>query len=213
MRIKMNYGKGGLFLDFPQSWDVTVIKKPIMPILDDPAGAVFKALAHPVACGALSEIASGRRSACILICDITRPVPNSVILPPLIKELIQSGIDPGAITVLVATGLHRPNEGQELRELVGSDWVLDTVKVVNHFARNDEDHVFLGNTSRNTPVKLDRRFVEADLKIATGLVEPHFMAGYSGAGRWSFRGSLTRTPSRHFTMQLYGAPEGRQLRS
>jgi len=180
MRVKMNYGKEGLFLDFPDSWDVTVIKKPAMPILADPAEAVFKAFAHPVACGPLSDIASGRRNACILICDITRPVPNSVILPPLIKELMRAGIDPGAIMVLVATGLHRPNEGHELRELVGSDWVLDTVKVVNHFARNDEDHVFLGSTSRNTPIKLDRRFVEADLKIVTGLVEPHLMAGYSG---------------------------------
>jgi len=180
MRVKMNYGKDGLSLDFPDSWDVTVIRKPAMPVLVDPAAAVSKALAHPVASGTLAQIAVGRRSACILICDITRPVPNSAVLPPVIKELIKAGIAPGAITVLVATGLHRPNEGQELRELVGSDWVLETVRVVNHFARNDEDHVHLGNTSRNTPIKLDRRFVEADLKIATGLVEPHFMAGYSG---------------------------------
>jgi nickel-dependent lactate racemase len=180
MRVKMNYGRDGLFIDFPDSWDITVIEKPTMPVLADPAGAVRKALAAPVGCSPLPVEAAGCRTACILICDITRPVPNSVILPPLIKELIQAGIDPKAITVLVATGLHRPNEGEELRELVGSDWVLETVKVVNHFARNDTDHVYLGNTSRGTPVKLDRRFVEADLKIATGLVEPHFMAGYSG---------------------------------
>ena len=180
MRVKMNYGKGGLFIDFPNSWDLAVIEKPPMPILADPAGAVLKALADPVACGPLAEEAAGRRTACILICDITRPVPNSVFLPPLIRELIKAGIEPNALTVLVATGLHRPNEGEELRELIGSDWVLETVKVVNHFARNDEDHVYLGNTSRGTPVKLDRRFVEADVKIATGLIEPHFMAGYSG---------------------------------
>jgi nickel-dependent lactate racemase len=180
MRVKMNYGRGGLFIDFPNSWDLAVIEKPTMPILADPAGAVLKALADPVACGPLPEEAAGHRTACILICDITRPVPNSVILTPLIRELLQAGIEPNALTVLVATGLHRPNEGEELRELIGSDWVLETVKVVNHFARNDEDHVYLGNTSRGTPVKLDRRFVEADVKIATGLIEPHFMAGYSG---------------------------------
>lgn len=180
MRIKMNYGRNGLVIDFPDSWDLAVIEKPAMPVLADPAAAVLKALANPVACAPLAQEAAGRRTACILICDITRPVPNAVILPPLIKELIQAGIEPNAITVLVATGLHRPNEGAELRELVGSDWVLETVNVVNHFARNDADHVFLGNTSRGTTIKLDRRFVEADLKIATGLVEPHFMAGYSG---------------------------------
>ncbi len=180
MRVKMNYGRSGLVIDFPDARDIAIFEKDKMPVLPDPTGAVLKALANPVACGPLSGLATGCRSACILICDITRPVPNSAILPPLIRELIQAGISPGAITVLVATGLHRPNEGEELRELVGSDWVLDTVSVVNHFARNDADHVDLGATSRNTPVRLDRRFVEADLKIATGLVEPHFMAGYSG---------------------------------
>jgi nickel-dependent lactate racemase len=83
--------------------------------------------------------------------------------------------------VLVATGLHRPNEGEELAELVGDPWVLETVRVENHFAQDDAAHVDLGFTrKRRTPVKLDRRFVEAELRIATGLVEPHFMAGYSG---------------------------------
>ncbi len=180
MQIKLNYGRKGLLIDFPEDWELNVIEKAAMPVLPDPAGSVFKALAGPVSSRTLTEEAAGYRTACILICDITRPVPNSIVLPPLIYELLRAGIEPDAITVLVATGLHRPNEGDELRELIGNDWVLDTVKVVNHFARNDQDHVFLGNTSGGTPVKLDRRFVEADIKIATGLVEPHFMAGYSG---------------------------------
>jgi nickel-dependent lactate racemase len=76
--------------------------------------------------------------------------------------------------------LHRPNEGAELEELVGDRWVLQTVRVENHFARNDADHADLGRTLRGTPVKIDHRFVEADLRIVTGLVEPHFMAGWSG---------------------------------
>ena len=180
MRIKMNYGRNGLAVEFPDSWDITVIEKTTMPVLADPSEAVAKALAQPVSCGRIAEESAGCRTACILICDITRPVPNSIILPPLIKEVMRAGIDPDEITVLVATGLHRPNEGEELRELIGNDWVLETVNVVNHFARNDEDHIYLGNTSRGTPIKLDRRFIEADLKIVTGLVEPHFMAGYSG---------------------------------
>ncbi len=123
----------------------------------------------------------GRRSACILICDITRPVPNRLFLRPLIEGMLAAGMPRERITVLVATGLHRPNEGDELAEVVGDAWVLDTVRVENHFARDDAAHVDLGVTPRRrTPVKLDRRFVEADLRIATGLVEPHFMAGYSG---------------------------------
>jgi lactate racemase len=83
--------------------------------------------------------------------------------------------------VLVATGLHRANEGPELAELVGDPWVIDTVSVVNHDATVDRDHVLLGRTpGRGTVVRLDRRLIAADLKIATGLVEPHFMAGWSG---------------------------------
>ena len=93
---------------------------------------------------------------------------------------MRAGVKPEGITVLVATGLHRPNEGEELREVVGSDWVLETVTVANHDARSEADHEYLGVVGGSIPVKLDRRFVGADLRIVVGLVEPHFMAGYSG---------------------------------
>jgi nickel-dependent lactate racemase len=150
-------------------------------VLADAQAAVRHALAAPIGAAPLAELARGSKSACILICDITRPVPNGLFLPVMIRQLLEAGLAADAITVLVATGLHRPNEGPELEELVGSSWVMETVRVENHFARDDAAHVDLGVTpSRGTPVKLDRRFVEADLKIATGLVEPHFMAGYSG---------------------------------
>src|SRR5580704_14924431 len=99
----------------------------------------------------------------------------------MIETLIASGIPLNSITLLVATGLHRPNLGEELSELVGDPWIMENVRIENHYARNEADHVDLGRTAtRGTPVKLDRRFMDADLKIATGLVEPHFMAGWSG---------------------------------
>ncbi|HTY23469.1 MAG TPA: nickel-dependent lactate racemase [Desulfomonilaceae bacterium] len=180
MKYLMDYGRTGLELELPDHWDVTVIGKKPMPALKDPAAAMVEALMRPVGSKRLAEEAEGHSSACILICDVTRPVPNGLILPVVIRELLQAGLDAQQITVMVATGLHRHNEGAELRDVVGDDWVLETVKVVNHFARNDADHVSLGLTSRGTPIKLDRRFVEADLRLITGLVEPHFMAGYSG---------------------------------
>jgi len=180
MNINMKYGKAGLPLDLPGDIDVTLIQKKAMPVLKDPDGAIRAAFANPVNCKTLRDEAKGRLSCCILICDITRPVPNGLILPPLIKELIEAGMNPESITVLVATGLHRPNEGEELRELVGSGWVLSTVKVANHFARLDADHQYIGTTSSGIEASLDRRFIDADLRIAVGLVEPHFMAGYSG---------------------------------
>ena len=180
MRIEMLYGKGTLAADLPAGCQPTLIGKPPMPLLERPGEALAKAFAEPVDCAPLRELAQEAHSACILICDITRPVPNGLILPPLIKTLLAAGMKPEAITVLVATGLHRPNEGAELAELVGDPFVLETVRVLNHDARNAADHGDLGRTTRGTPVKLDRRFLAADLKIVTGLVEPHFMAGYSG---------------------------------
>ena len=180
MRVEMNYGKGTLPIELSPDWDVTVIRKPNMPVIKDPASALEASFDAPVGARPLDKMAREAKNACILICDITRPVPNGVILGPLIRRLIGAGMAAENITVLVATGLHRPNDGAELEELVGDPWVLKTVRVENHFARNDADHVYVGTTTKGNVVRLDRRLVDADLKIATGLVEPHFMAGYSG---------------------------------
>lgn len=181
MKIDLRYGRGGMTLSLPDNVDVTIVRKPAMPLLADPEAAVAAALDQPVGTGPLSEFARHATTACIAVCDITRPVPNHLFLRPMIERLLGAGIPSTGITVLVATGLHRPNEGEELAELIGDPWVLDTVRVENHFARDDAAHVDLGRTeTRGTVVRIDRRFVEADLRIATGLVEPHFMAGYSG---------------------------------
>jgi nickel-dependent lactate racemase len=180
MQIELLYGRRGLTVDLPGDLEVTVIRKTAMPVLSDPGQAVAGALDRPVGARPLAEEARGRRSACILICDVTRPVPNGLLLRPMVERLLAAGLDAAAITVLVATGLHRPNLGAELEELVGDPWVLRTVHVENHDARDDDAHLDLGRTPAGTPVKLDRRFAGADLKIVTGLVEPHFMAGYSG---------------------------------
>ncbi len=180
MHIAMRYGRKGLSVNLPDGLQADVIQKRSMPVLKEPVEAVRSAFSRPVESKPLKEVVQGRKSICVLICDNTRPVPHAIVLPALIEGLINAGANPDSITVLVATGLHRPNEGEELRELIGSDRVLQAVKVVNHFARNDEDHVLLGTTPRGMPVKLDRRFVHADMRIAVGLVEPHFMAGYSG---------------------------------
>ena len=181
MQVDINYAKGNLTLDLDDRYDVTVIAKNPMPVLADPKAAIIEAINNPVGGGVLDDLAGPGKTACILICDITRPVPNGLFLPILIKRLMDQGVTASDITVLVATGLHRPNEGAELDELVGSEWVMKTVNVVNHFARDDAAHTDLGKTeTRGTSVLIDSRFVDADIKIATGLVEPHFMAGYSG---------------------------------
>lgn len=181
MQVELRYGKGMKSLTLPDDVNTTIIRKPQMPRIENTSAAVRNAISNPIGVAPLSDLARTANSVCIAVCDITRPVPNHLFLRPLIETLIDSGLPKVKITVLIATGLHRPNEGTELEELIGDPWVLENVAVRNHFARNDDDHVSLGVTStRNTVVRLDRRFVEADLRIVTGLVEPHFMAGYSG---------------------------------
>jgi nickel-dependent lactate racemase len=180
-KIALSYGRGHLDITLPPGARPTVIRKQQLPKLADGKAAVIEALHHPVASKPLADLAKNRQSACILICDITRPVPNRLFLRPMIETMIASGIPQEKISVLVATGLHRPNLGDELAELVGDPWVLENVRVENHYARDEDAHIDFGFTkTRNTPVKLDRLFAEADLRIATGLVEPHFMAGWSG---------------------------------
>jgi len=179
--LTISYGRGHLPIRLPAGAQVTVVRKQPLPAIADPHAAIARALAQPIGAPSLAELARGRRSACILICDITRPVPNRLFLRPMIETMVASGIPLDRISVLVATGLHRPNLGEELAELVGDPWVLEHVRVDNHDARDDAAHVDFGRTAtRGTPVKIDRQFVEADLRIATGLVEPHFMAGWSG---------------------------------
>jgi lactate racemase len=181
MYCELNYGRGTLPVSLPGESEVTLLRKPIMPVLQDPHQAVHDALAHPIDCQPLAELATKAGTVAIAICDVTRPVPNHLFLRPLIEALMQNGVSRHEITVLIATGLHRPNLGVELEELVGDPWVLQNVRIENHDARNDDQHIFLGETkTRGTVVRIDKRFVEADLRIVTGLVEPHFMAGYSG---------------------------------
>lgn len=179
--VELLYGKSTINVDLPANAQVTLISKPPFPENGSTDSIIETALNSPVGCDELANLAKQAKSVCILVCDITRPVPNGAFLKPMIDKLLAAGIVLDNITIVVATGLHRPNEGEELRELLGDDWVYNNVRVVNHFATHEEDHIDLGFTStRNTPVKLNKHLVNADLKIATGLVEPHFMAGYSG---------------------------------
>ncbi len=180
-KVDLLFGRGHLPVALPAGARATIIRKRTLAKLPDAPAAIAQAFAAPVASAPLAALARGKRSACILICDITRPVPNRLFLRPMIETMVAQGIPLDAITVLVATGLHRPNLGEELAELVGDPWVLAEVRVENHDARNTAAHVDLGVTAtRGTPIRINRRFAEAELRIATGLVEPHFMAGWSG---------------------------------
>ena len=178
--VKLLYGKNGITLNIQDDWNANIIRKPLMPIIDDISGEVNKALNNPINSLSIDKISSKGKSVCILLCDITRPVPNKLFLKQIIIKFINAGISADNILIIIATGLHRPASQDEINEIIGSSWVLKNIKIENHFARDDSMHKNIGTTKQGNIVKLDKRFVDADIKIATGLVEPHFMAGYSG---------------------------------
>jgi nickel-dependent lactate racemase len=179
MRIKLDYGRTGLDVELPAERVVGPLAIRDAVPLTNPATAIRHAIDHPTGTPPLAKLARGRKSACILICDFTRPVPNQLILPPLLHTLEEQGIPQEEILILIATGLHRPNQGSELEEMVGTD-IVRHYRIENHFGKRLADHSFLGITANGVPAYIDRRYVEADLKITTGLIEPHLMAGYSG---------------------------------
>jgi nickel-dependent lactate racemase len=179
MRLKLDYGRTGLDVNLPDDRIVGPLEIRPAPPLADPAAALAGVLARPTGTAPLAELARGRKDACILVCDITRPVPNRLILPPVLRILEEQGIARKDILILVATGLHRPNEGAEMEEMLGPE-IVASYRIENHHGKVREEHDYLGETPNGVPVWLDRRYVRADLKITTGLIEPHLMAGYSG---------------------------------
>jgi len=179
MRVKFEYGRTGLYAELPDERIVRTLRYKDAPPLADPVASLLAVLEKPNGTPPLAEIARGKRDACIVICDITRPVPNELILRPVLEILEQAGIPRQKITILVATGLHRPNEGDELIEMVGST-IAENYRIENHHGQVLAEHTFLGTSPRGVPIWIDSRYVGADLKITTGLIEPHLMAGFSG---------------------------------
>jgi nickel-dependent lactate racemase len=174
--VHLRYGTDGVSVRVPES--AAVLAPSGAPALADPKAAVRQALASPIGCPPLRELVRERapRSVVITISDITRPVPNRVFLPPLLGELNAAGVPDSAIEIVVGTGMHRPSTEEEHRRLVGQD-ILSRVRVVDHRAEEAET---LLTISEEPPVRVCRRFAEADFRIVTGYIEPHFMAGFSG---------------------------------
>jgi nickel-dependent lactate racemase len=179
MKINLYYGQRGVIVETSERWLVDIYTRPPMPVLPDKALAVAEALDHPLETGGLSPWQG--KSACILVSDAIWPMPNGLLLGALLRRLKSAGVKD--ITVLVGNGLNRPLTRLELEELIGNPEIFQQAEVVSHYARKTDDHVNLGHTSRGTPVLLDRRFAEAEIKIVTGMVSPHFMAGYSGGDK------------------------------
>ncbi len=179
MKTWFAFGKTGLDLELPEGFCYQVLEARSAVPLADPAAAIERALDTPVAGPPLKQLATGKRSAAISVCDITRPAPNREVLPPLLARLEGAGIARGRITILIATGLHRPATEAEIGEICGAG-VAGKYRVINHRARQLAEHRYLGDTASGTPVFIDERFLSADLHITLGFIEPHLMLGFSG---------------------------------
>lgn len=179
MKVDLAFGKTGLTVDLPDGFRYRVLEARSAKPLADWRSSLESALDRPIASLPLAELARGKRTAAISVCDITRPAPNRLTVPPVLRRLEEAGIRRENITILIATGLHRPATADEIREICG-DEVAAAYRVVNHDARNLASHRHLGSTKSGTPVYIDERFVAADLHITFGFIEPHLMLGYSG---------------------------------
>lgn len=179
MKVGLLCGEKTADVNLPDS--VTLLEIVPLPPLPDPVDALRKALIRPIGSPPLRELAHDKKNACVVISDITRPVPNKTILPPLLEALEDAGISGRNITILIATGMHRPNQGDELASMVGRD-IMDRYSIVNHHCRRPEEYRKVDEID-GAPIEINKLYLDADLKILTGLIEPHFYAGYSGGGK------------------------------
>jgi nickel-dependent lactate racemase len=177
VRVELAYGETGLVVDLPSDRTTVVAPRHVDAVPDERA-AVLEALRRPTIGAPLRErVRPGQRVA-ISICDGTRPQPRDIVVPAVLDEL-DGVVDADDVVVLVATGTHRGNTEAELDAMLGRD-ILDRVRVVNHDARDDGSLRWVGQLAGDVPVWLNAEWVDADVRITTGFVEPHFFAGFSG---------------------------------
>ena len=197
MEIRLDYGESYLKVEVDRDRIIHILEKKPAPALDNVRKRFLEGFSRPIGSPPLKRLVSGKKNICIVISDSTRAVPTDIILGGLLDEIKSCGIPAEAVTILVATGLHRPNTEEELKRMVGAD-IVNNYRIVNHDARNRDSCRHIGNTKRGTPVIIDRVYTESDFKILTGLIEPHFMAGFSGGRKAICPGISYMDMFRHF---------------
>lgn len=175
MKVKLAYGKNGLELNVPDF--STIIEPRHIPGLDHEKERAFQAMRHPIGSPALKGMVKPTDKVCIVISDSTRPTPNHKIVPWLLEEL--DHVPKENFVIINGTGSHRDNTREELIEMLGAE-VVNSVRVINNNAFDKETQTYLGKSSYGAEAYLNKEYVQSDFKIATGFIEPHFFAGFSG---------------------------------
>ncbi|HEU0169268.1 MAG TPA: nickel-dependent lactate racemase [Chloroflexota bacterium] len=176
MKVKLAYGRSGMTVNMPDN-RTTVIEPQFMPSIPDEAASVLHALQHPIRSRPLRHVVDADDTVAIVFCDITRPMPNGLVLPVILAEL--EHVPKEHIVLINATGTHRANTHDELVQMLGEE-IVDNYRIVNHDAFDKSTQTLVGELEDGTPVWLNNELVHASKRIVTGFIEPHFFAGFSG---------------------------------
>jgi nickel-dependent lactate racemase len=180
--MKFDYGKTGLKISLDASLNVEIFQPKPQKIIKNPVENIKNAIKNPISSSPLKGIIEEKQNLnqiCIVVSDATRPVPSHLIIEALVEELNSYGIEDKKIIVLIATGLHRSSHEEELARILGKE-LKTRLKVINHNAKDKDSLHYLGKTSNNIPIYINKYYYESDVKILTGYVEPHFFFGFSG---------------------------------
>ena len=179
VRVKLDYDQKGLNLNIDKKKITKIFSMKNVPPLKNPVNEIKKALNNPIGTVSLRKLIKPNNSVCVVVSDKTRPVPNKIILPPLLELFNEIGLSKDSITILIGTGAHSPTIEEDLIELLGKE-IVKNYRVINHNARDEKSLVYLGKILKKVPVYVNKIYYESDFKIVTGFIEPHFMAGFSG---------------------------------
>lgn len=175
MQVSLAYGSGRLMADIPDH--AVVIAPEERAGLADEHAAFVDAVRKPIGTPALRNIVPAGAMVAIVIADITRPLPSERLVPWIMAEL--DYLPPEQFVIISGTGSHRPNTRAELIHMLGEQ-IVDTVRVVNHNGFDDNTLTHLGRTSYGGEIWLNNDYLQADIRIVAGFIEPHFFAGFSG---------------------------------
>jgi nickel-dependent lactate racemase len=177
MRVKLAYGRRGLWIELPE--EAEVIEPGFVPGLEDEEAAISEALRTPMGTPPLGELAGPGDGVAVVFSDLTRPMPNERVLPPLLAELARAGVPDEAMVLVNALGAHRPQTEAELRGMLG-EAMAQRYRIVQHDAWDEDSLVEVVRNHAGRPVRVNRAYVGASVRILTGFIEPHFFAGFSG---------------------------------
>ncbi|MBN2044013.1 MAG: nickel-dependent lactate racemase [Anaerolineales bacterium] len=191
------YARSEINFSLPADFSVDIAASKACPAVEDTVGAVYRSLANPISSPPLRQIAKPDDKACIVFTDITRSTPDEILVPALLGELTAAGVKDENITLLCGIGMHRSSTPKEKETMLGAE-IANRYRVIDNQPQNLDTLVDLGVTPGGTPVVAHRAAVEADLLIATGIIEPHQYAGYSG-GRKTVAIGAAGEPTIHHT--------------